>query len=422
MNTSSKQSKPIVIILAAGSSSRLFPLDSYNKGYISLMGKSLIGRTIESLQRYQYQEMVVVISKNDKNAELITTILKKDGINLDHISFVTQKNPHGQGQAILAAKKHIDRDFLIVAPYYFKAGPLADQLLKLKNQHQASAAFLGKKTQYPHLYGIIKHDGNIFEGVVEKPEPDKAPSHYKVISCYLFEKKFISYLEKAPQSEYSFEAAYTQFAQDQSCVWQEATQDTITLKYPWHLFRFQKYFLSNLKNYHCGSCLIASTAVIDQSDGPVFLSQNVIIGHAARIVGPCYIGPESLVGDFSLVRNSSLEKNVKVGAHTEIARSIVMEGSSFHRNYVGDSIVGPEVKFGAGCITANRRHDREDINIVVKDKKVSSHTSSFGTVIGEKTKLGISSYTMPGVLIGSNTLIYPNKTVFKNVSHNSVVE
>ncbi len=244
----------------------------------------------------------------------------------------------------------------------------------------------------------------------------------RILSFYLFSHDFLEFLSKTEEGEYSLEHAYSEFAKNNYCSWINVDHDVPTLKNPWHLFDFQQILFSKLKSYTDRSALIANTAVIDDSNGPVYIDADAIVGHASRIVGPAFIGKGAVVGDFSLFRESSLGPEAVVGAHSEIARSIMMAQSSVHRAYVGDSIIGANTKIGANFITANRRNDRKEVEVIVKDKKVNSHRKNLGSIIGDHCRIGINSSTMPGVFIGANTIMYPHQTIFKHVSANSTVK
>ncbi|MFW9913185.1 MAG: glucose-1-phosphate thymidylyltransferase, partial [Candidatus Thorarchaeota archaeon] len=108
------------------------------------------------------------------------------------------------------------------------------------------------------------------------------------------------------------------------------------------------------------------------------------------VVGPnCYIRP-----------HTSLGKGVKIGNGCEVKNSLVMEGSSIgHLSYVGDSVIGRKVNFGAGTITANLRHDDQPVKVTVKGKRVDSGRRKMGAIVGDGVKTGIGTLLAPGVVI-----------------------
>jgi bifunctional UDP-N-acetylglucosamine pyrophosphorylase/glucosamine-1-phosphate N-acetyltransferase len=193
-----------------------------------------------------------------------------------------------------------------------------------------------------------------------------------------------------------------------------------TLKYPWHLFEILKLMFEseNFKEHISSSATIGKNVVIN---GKVYIGENVKIGENSVINGLCYIGDNCEIGINNVLRGSvNLEKDVKTGAFCEIKNTIIQEGTHLHSGYFGDSIIGKNCRFGAGFITANRRLDRGNIKTAVKGKKIDTGLTYFGTVVGDNTCFGINCGTMPGVLIGSNSIVGPGSVIFNNIEDNKI--
>ena len=110
--------------------------------------------------------------------------------------------------------------------------------------------------------------------------------------------------------------------------------------------------------------------------------ENCIIENNALIRENVIVGPNSYIGNSSEVKNSILLDTVKLP----------------HFNYVGDSILGSHVRFGAGAITSNYRLDHRDATI--KRRKL-------GAFIGDYAEIGCNSVICPGSVIYKNVTIYP---------------
>jgi len=96
-----------------------------------------------------------------------------------------------------------------------------------------------------------------------------------------------------------------------------------------------------------------------------------------------------------------------------------------HLSYVGDSIIGENCNLGAGTITANYRLDAKTIKMKIKDKVVDSERTKLGAVLGDNVKAGINTLFMPGVKVGCNSWIGPNKCCCLPrfaVQHNYIAE
>jgi len=401
--------KPTVFILAAGANTRMFPLNyDHHKAFLTLNGQRLVEHTIENLSQHGFEKIVVVTPNNQDKTE-IEELAANSKVNIE---IVAQKQALGMGDAILSAKSLCQDQFFVIFPYHTHIGPVLNQMLDL----QASTVVCAVKTKTPENYGILKIKDDLAFGLIEKPTRDRAPSDLKIQGAYLLNNQFIKYLENTPQDEYSFEMALNQMMSENPIKLLKLEKELPSLKYSWQLFDFQQVFFNELTSFIHPTANVAKNAVIDEKNGPVYISANAVISHCSRIVGPAFIGEKVMVGDFSLIRQSHLEAGVVVGANTEVVRSILMPQASIHYSYLADSILADEVKIGAGLITANKRLDRKNIQVQVKDQKVDTQTNHLGVIVGARAALGIGVKTMPGVLVAAESKIMPSETIYQHPS------
>lgn len=131
-------------------------------------------------------------------------------------------------------------------------------------------------------------------------------------------------------------------------------------------------------------------------EGPVWIGKGAKIKHGA------YLRPYSFIGDKAVVGHAS-----------EIKNSILCtEAKAAHFNYVGDSLIGPNVNLGAGVKCANFRLDQGKIKLRALDKKLLTGQKKLGAIIGKEAAIGCNSVLSPGSLINCYTKIPPN-THFK---------
>jgi bifunctional UDP-N-acetylglucosamine pyrophosphorylase/glucosamine-1-phosphate N-acetyltransferase len=100
----------------------------------------------------------------------------------------------------------------------------------------------------------------------------------------------------------------------------------------------------------------------------------------------------------------------------------VGDGSWFHMNYIGDSVVGEHCNFGAGTITANWRFDEKPISVQVNGGPVSTGMDKFGAIIGDNCRTGINVSIMPGIKIGPNAIIGPSVYLTEDVDSNTIIQ
>ena len=86
-----------------------------------------------------------------------------------------------------------------------------------------------------------------------------------------------------------------------------------------------------------------------------------------------------------------------------------------HLSYIGDSLIGENVNFGAGTIISNVRLDKKEISMNIKETRVKTGLNKLGAVIGDNVQLGIQSMIMVGKKIGPNSIIGPGTLVNEDV-------
>ena len=407
------------VILAAGESSRFWPLNQEHKSLLKIMGRPLIWYTIKGLKKIGIREIIIVQAPNRGVEKELKSYLATDSFR-EKIKFIVQPEPKGTGNAIWLARNLLKNRFLVL-----NAERIDIDEIMSKVKHQLSdvkSVLFGQKTKNPQLFGIAKIKKDRVLKVVEKPKKGKEPSDIRVVGIYLLEPKFFESYKKVKKGPYDLEAALSEYAKKnylKIVILDKAKAQTPSLKYPWHLFNIEKYLFNRfLKKGISKSAKIERSAKIK---GEVYIGKNVKIFENAVIKAPCYIGNNCIIGNNALIREyTNLEDDCLVGTNAEVTRCIFQEEVHTHSGYFGDSIFGKNCKIGAGTVTANIRLDRGEIRSSVKKEKIKTGLTSLGTIVGENTKIGINTSLMPGILIGSNCVIFPNSVIFENIKNNKI--
>jgi bifunctional UDP-N-acetylglucosamine pyrophosphorylase/glucosamine-1-phosphate N-acetyltransferase len=387
------------IILAAGESSRFWPLNQGHKSQIKLLGRPLVYWTIKGLADNNIKDIAVIISPESSLKEDLKSVFQDLGVNL---SYFVQEKPLGTGNAIFLAKDFIKEPFFVVWPTKIFIKDIAGKILERYQSAKSQIIFVGTETATPWDYGIFKLSGEKILEIAENPEKGKEPSKIKKLGIDFLAPDFFGYYQRITKhQEADYVEALNLYLKDKKPELIILQKDFPSLKYPWDLLAISKTMLESegFENY---------------------ISPSATIGANVVIKGKVYMGDNCQIGDNNVLRGPlNLENNVKTGAFFEIKNSVVGEGAHFHSGYVGDSVIGKNCRFGAGFTTANRRIDRGNIKSVVKGKKVDTGLTYFGAAVGNNTCFGINASIMPGVLIGSNSIIGPGSFVFENIEDNT---
>lgn len=407
-----------VLMLAAGRSKRMKPIE--DKNFLSFLGKPLIVHQLEILKKAGFNEVILVGGKH--NLEKIKELEK--GLKMK-IQVVEQKNLElGMCGAVLAAKDLLKNEAVMVFSSNDVVEVKAFKLIaKAAEKGEAESYLLGKKVfeYFPGGYLETDKKGYI-KNIVEKPEPGTEPSDLVnlVVHIHKNANSLIKYLEKADSKKDDlYEQALSRMMKDgvkmmaveYDGFWQP-------LKYPWHVHSVFKYLFNQAEKKIAKSAQIAKRAVIN---GEVIIGENVKIFDGAVINGPCYIGDDSIVATNALVRDSNVGKNCVIGYITEVARSCLGNEVWTHSNYIGDSVIGNNVSFGAGSVTGNLRLDEKNVQVSYEGKKIDARTNKFGAIIGNNVRVGVNTSLMPGIKIGGGSFIGAGIVVPEDVAENSFV-
>jgi len=74
-------------------------------------------------------------------------------------------------------------------------------------------------------------------------------------------------------------------------------------------------------------------------------------------------------------------------------------------------------RLGAGFITANKRMDRKPILSYMDKSEINTTEHALGVICGKQTSFGVRVSTMPGILVGEKSTIWPAMTVYTSLPH-----
>ena len=144
---------------------------------------------------------------------------------------------------------------------------------------------------------------------------------------------------------------------------------------------------------------VLPTAVLDATNGPIFIGPETKIEAQAAIYGPCYIGPNCriLAGKITA---SSIGNSCRVGGEVEesVFQSYV---NKYHDGFIGHSYVGAWVNFGAMTTNSDLKNNYSNIRVTLNGESLDSGTINVGSFIGDHTKFGIGTLLNTGINIGS---------------------
>ncbi|MDZ7859832.1 MAG: putative sugar nucleotidyl transferase [Candidatus Krumholzibacteriota bacterium] len=153
---------------------------------------------------------------------------------------------------------------------------------------------------------------------------------------------------------------------------------------------------------------VRSGTVLDATDGPILIDDNVSIEPNAVIKGPCFIGKKSIIrAGARISAGSSLGTKCKAGG--KIEKTIIASYSNKqHEGFIGHSYIGSWVNIGAGTCNSDLRNNYTKIDAWNSGIILGTGRRFLGTVIGDHSKIAINTKINPGTVIGFNSNIVTN--------------
>lgn len=303
--------------------------------------------------------------------------VKEKFAGADDIIWVRQDKQLGTAHAVLCCKEHL-KDFRGQTLVLCGDGPsIRAQTLKIiidKHESGQSAATLGTAVlEDPKGYGRIVRDdyGNI-QGIVEDSDCNPEQLKIKEInpSNYLFDNQILfQALERVKPENVKKEYYLTDAVCDIIATGHKV--EAITAVPPDEAIginsREQLSAASKIMQRRIQRKLMEDgVTIVDPDntwiDARAQIGQDTVIEPFTYIHGQVIIGQGCRIGPFAFLRHGTVLKNdVVLGVYTEVKNSTLADGvRARHHSYIGDAVVGQNVNFGAGSITAN--FDGENVN------------------------------------------------------------
>jgi UDP-N-acetylglucosamine diphosphorylase / glucose-1-phosphate thymidylyltransferase / UDP-N-acetylgalactosamine diphosphorylase / glucosamine-1-phosphate N-acetyltransferase / galactosamine-1-phosphate N-acetyltransferase len=390
------------VILCAGKSTRTYPLTlTRPKALIPIMNKELIFHLLEELEGLVDEVILIVGHMSNMIKEKVG-----DEFNGIKITYFSQEEQLGTGHAIFCAKENLKGKFLVLN------GDNLYHRNDLKKLVLHEFAILINHVENPKIFGIVNTKENLVESIEEKPENPK--SNMANTGAYVFDDRIFEHeLVETKRGEFEI-TDYVNFLIENFDVNFEVVKNYwISVGYSWDVIFANEIFIEKIEKSEIKG-VVEEGAVIK---GEIILGKNSVIKSGVYIEGPVVIGENCIIGPNCYIRKGCvIGNNCKIGNACEIKNSTFFDNVNVkHLSYVGDSVLGEGVNFGAGTIIANFRFDGGGIKSLSGRELIDTGRRKFGAIIGDNVKTGLHTSVLPGRKIWPNVQTYPGDIVKKDI-------
>ncbi|NEU56490.1 bifunctional sugar-1-phosphate nucleotidylyltransferase/acetyltransferase [Halorussus sp. MSC15.2] len=389
------------VVLAAGEGTRIRPLSaSLPKPMLPVADRPLAAHAADAAVDAGADELVVVVGYE---ADAVRDYFGEEYAGIP-VRYAVQESQSGTADAVRAARDLLDGPFAVLN---------GDNLYDSENIEalfEAGPAVGAMRVEDPSNYGVLSTDGDTVTDIVEKPTDP--PTDLANTGAYLFPEAARDWLD-VPESERGEREITDVLARaveeyDVSAVELDKWLD---VGRPWELLEANEWKLGELDRDLRGT-------VHEDADirGDVVVEEGATVDAGVVIEGPALVRSGASVGPNAYVRGATLvDEDAKIGHSVEVKNSVLGRGTHVaHLSYVGDSVLGRDVNFGAGTNVANLRHDDKPVTFTVKGERVSTGRRKFGVVAGDGAKTGINASLNVGTKLSPGVGVPPGETVTRD--------
>ena len=387
------------VILAANRSTRLSPfIETRCKPMIRIAGQYILENTISFLKEAGIHDIVLVVNHQQDLIRQYFGSGQTFGVNLE---YVVQDELKGIGHALSLCRSSLEKKpfLLVYGDVMTDYNPFLSilQTYSETDREVALIALPESSKEFGNVY--LDHEMKISR-LVEKPQANQAN--------YVFAGMFVLFpniFERLAENQNDISRSYEQLIASsglQACLWEKGWIDMI---HPWHILDANRMLMSSWQTAEIDSTVKLLGHV--HLEGAVRIGPDVTIESGTVLKGPCYIGSNSYVGNNSLIRNfSAIGPDSMVGYGSELKNCVLFGNNDVGRlSFVGDSVLGENVKSGSGLTTVNHTVDYSRITCSSNSDLVETGLTKLGVFIGDSVSIGARHTLGPGSIVESGKII-----------------
>jgi UDP-N-acetylglucosamine diphosphorylase/glucosamine-1-phosphate N-acetyltransferase len=386
------------VILAAGQGTRMRPLTEHRpKPMLPVADRPLVAHVADAAVDAGASELLVVVGYEAADVREYFG----DSYRGVPVRFARQDHQRGTADAVRAAREFLDGPFAVL-----NGDNLYDPAA-IAALFERGPALVATTVEDPTSYGVVSVAEDRVTDIVEKP--DDPPSSLANAGAYAFPAAARGWLDvpASERGEHEITDVVERAIAESDLALVRASR-WLDVGRPWELLAANEWKLATLGRRVRGE--VADDATLR---GSVVVEEGATVEPGVVVEGPALVRAGAHVGPNAYVRGRTLlGENTEVGHSVEVKNSVVMAGTNVpHLSYVGDSVLGRSVNFGAGTTVANLRHDDRDVRMTVKGDRVSTGRRKFGVVVGDGAKTGIDTSLNAGVVLGAGARTDPGECV-----------
>ena len=340
------------VILAGGEATRLRPLTcNIPKAMVPVLNTPFLEWVIIHLRNHGIKDYIIAQGVLAQPMQDYFHDGRRFHVS---ITYIQEKEPLGTAGAIKNAALNIDDTFLALNGDVLQDFDITG-MIQFHRTKKAKATIALIPVDDPTHYGLIETDAERrVTRFLEKPRKEQITTNMINAGIYVLEPEVLNLIP--PQTKVSIEReTFPQlldkgepvFACHCTGYWMDAGTPEKYLQLNRDLLAGKSKLYSTQRDNNiqiAGGCNIHPDSEIK---GPVIIGENCSIGARVRITGPAVIGAGCTILPGSIIEDSVLWHNIRLGPHAKVNCSIVandchlQEQSALHNSVLGDNVIIP---------------------------------------------------------------------------------
>jgi bifunctional UDP-N-acetylglucosamine pyrophosphorylase/glucosamine-1-phosphate N-acetyltransferase len=382
------------VILAAARSERLRPFtETRAKPMIRVGGRTILEYTGEALRSAGIEDILIVVNHQREGLQAYFEHGHRFGLNIE---YVVQDPIDGIGAGLRRCEKELDGEpFLLVYGDVLTTGSPFQEVLHQYTESGGAVAALSLPPSSSEFGNVYLNNDMRITRLVEKPS-DPHLANYVFAGIYMMPPSIFQVLDHCQNNIEQVFQALIQEANFHGTLWEGGWID---IRRPWQILEANRMVMDRWPGaeIHASARLEGNVTI----EGAVHIEADVVVGTGTILKGPCYIGQGSYIGNNTLIREySSLGPRSVVGYGTELKNCVLFGSSVLGRlSFIGDSVIGERVHLGSGVTTVNHHMDNRPVEVDTEEGPISTSMAKVGAFIGDDVIIGARHVLAPGTRI-----------------------
>ena len=380
--------------MAAGEGRRCRPLtQTRSKVMLPVGNRPFMEHVISALAANGIRDLYIVVGYQKERV----MDYFEDGLDFGvKITYLEQNELLGTAHALRKAESHVNEEFLVVNGDNLIDARAVKELISAKGENVILAAL----RRHSGDYGVLMIEQERVKAIIEKP--GRPCSGILNTGAYKFSPAIFEDLRHTPISErgsYELTETVSQMIADgkeivpqiSKGIWADAV-------FAWDLI--------NANNLALGMQDTKISGEVEEGvriKGPVEVGEGSIIRSGSYLVGPVCIGEDCDIGPgATILPSTSIGDSARIGSHSVVRNSIIMNDTRIgSATIISDSVIGASctlgdqlvIETGACVVEVEEAFQRAEFGAIFADDVIAGSRvlASPGTVVGTGARIGSGS-------------------------------